>query len=47
MDPKQPRRLLIREGWPEAAAQVRVRCEGSLLDEPSMTDFDVSDWAWE
>ena len=36
-----------REGWAEAAAQVRARGEDGLLDEPSLTDFDVSEWMWE
>ena len=36
-----------REGWAEAAAQIRARGEDVLLDEPSLTDFDVSDWVWE
>ena len=36
-----------REGWAEAAAQIRTRGEHGLLDEPSPTDFDVSDWVWE
>lgn len=40
--PRQP-----REGWAEAAAQVRARGEDSLLDEPSPTEFDDSDWVWE
>ena len=36
-----------RGGWAEAAAQVRGRAEDGLLNEPSLTDFDVSEWAWE
>ena len=36
-----------REGWAEAAAQVRARGEDGLLDEPPLTDFDVSAWMWE
>ena len=31
----------------ERAAQVRARGEDGLLDEPSLTDFDVSEWMWE
>ena len=36
-----------REGWGEAAARMRARGEDVLLDEPSPTDFDVSEWVWE
>ena len=36
-----------REGWAEAAARMHARGEEDLLDEPSLTDFDVSQWMWE
>ena len=36
-----------REGWAEAAARMRARDEDGLLDEPFLTDFDVSEWIWE
>ena len=35
-----------RAGWAEAAAQLRARGEGALLDEPAPTDFDESEWVW-
>lgn len=35
-----------RLGWAQAAAKVRERGEGGLLDEPVSTDFDESDWLW-
>ena len=40
--PRQP-----RGGWAEAASQIRARGEDGLLEEPSPTDFDVSEWVWE
>ena len=36
----------LRAGWSEAARELRERGEGSLLDEPTATDFDESEWAW-
>lgn len=36
-----------REGWAGASAQIRVRGEDGLINEPSPTDFDASDWEWE
>lgn len=41
------RRTQTREGWAEAAAQMHARSEDGLTDEPSPTDFDVSEWMWE
>lgn len=35
-----------RAGWTEAAALVRERGEGGLLDEPRPTAFDESEWVW-
>ena len=36
-----------REGWAEAAARLSARHEDVLLDEPSPTDFDASEWRWD
>lgn len=36
-----------RTGWADAAALMHERGEDSLLDEPSATDFDESEWVWE
>ena len=36
----------LRAGWSEAARELRERGEDSLLDEPTTTDFDESEWAW-
>ncbi len=36
----------LRAGWSEAARELRERGEDSLLDEPTATDFDESEWAW-
>ena len=41
------RTLPTRAGWSVAAALLRARGEGGLLDETSATDFDVSEWVWE
>lgn len=35
-----------RAGWAEAAAQIRDRGEGELLDETTSTDFDETEWRW-
>lgn len=35
-----------REGWAEAAAALRERSAGGLLDEPTGTDFDETEWVW-
>ena len=35
-----------RAGWAEAAQQLRDRGESGLLDEPTPTDFDESEWQW-
>ena len=37
----------LREGWAQAAAVLRERGEDGLLDEPTPTGFDESEWAWE
>ena len=36
-----------REGWAETAAKVRARGEDGLLDESSLTNANVPQWAWE
>ncbi|HEU0167318.1 MAG TPA: AbrB/MazE/SpoVT family DNA-binding domain-containing protein [Chloroflexota bacterium] len=35
-----------RQGWAEAAALMASRGEDTLLDEPTATEFDASDWEW-
>lgn len=35
-----------RSGWIEAARQAHVAGDDRLLDPPSQTDFDESDWLW-
>lgn len=41
------RRPDVREGWGEAARQLSEGEERGLLDEPTATEFDETDWAWE
>ncbi len=36
-----------RAGWAEAARDLRDRGDSGLLDEPSPTAFDASEWEWE
>lgn len=36
-----------REGWREAARQIREGGEDGLLDPPVPTGFDESEWTWE
>jgi antitoxin MazE len=36
-----------RAGWAEAAEALQAEGGGILLDEPVVTDFEVSDWVWE
>lgn len=36
-----------RAGWRKAARELRERGEDGLLDEPTPSDFDVSEWEWE
>ncbi len=36
-----------RSGWAEAAAQLKDRGDDGLLDEPTLTDFDDTEWTWE
>jgi len=35
-----------RAGWEEAARLVRERGEDGLLDEPTPTRFDETEWEW-
>lgn len=35
-----------RDGWAKAAAEAQERNEDGLLDEPSSSDFDESEWVW-
>lgn len=35
-----------REGWAEAARELRERDEDRLLDEPGGTRFDEKEWQW-
>lgn len=35
-----------RAGWAEAAALLRERGEDALLDAPTPTDFDETEWVW-
>ncbi|MGH7562030.1 MAG: AbrB/MazE/SpoVT family DNA-binding domain-containing protein [Gemmatimonadales bacterium] len=35
-----------RAGWAEAARQLVGEGEGGLLDEPTPTKFDETDWHW-
>ena len=35
-----------RAGWAKAARRVRERGEDGLLDEPSPTQFDETEWEW-
>lgn len=41
------RRSATREDWEEAAKLLRERGEDGLLDEPTPTGFDESEWLWE
>jgi len=36
-----------RAGWAEAARLLRERGEDGLLDEPTPTRFDATEWEWE
>ena len=36
-----------RTGWAEAAQELRQRNEHRLLDDPTPTDFDESEWQWQ
>lgn len=38
---------VLRRGWETAAAELRERGDGGLLDEPLSTAFDESEWVWE
>ncbi len=36
-----------RAGWAEAARELEERGEGGLIDEPTPTEFDETEWSWE
>lgn len=36
-----------RAGWAEAAKKMRARGEDGLLDDPTPSKFDESEWEWE
>lgn len=38
---------VTRDGWAEAARLIRERGEDGLLDPPTPTRFDESEWVWE
>lgn len=48
----EPGRLIVsaarrpRASWLEAAKKMRARGEDRLLDEPTATEFDDTDWEW-
>ena len=35
-----------RAGWSEAASLLHERGEDGLLDEPTTTEFDETEWTW-
>jgi len=35
-----------REGWAEAAREMRERKDDRLIDEPTATRFDDEEWQW-
>jgi antitoxin MazE len=37
---------LPRSGWTEAAKSLRMRGEDGLLDPPTPTRFDETEWTW-
>mgnify|MGYP005819088661 CR=1 FL=1 len=40
------RAALPRSGWAEAAKRLRMRGEDTLLDPPTPTRFDETEWKW-
>lgn len=36
-----------RAGWNQAARLLHERSDDGLLDEPTTTEFDETDWTWE
>ena len=40
------RAALPRSGWAEAAKRLRMRGEDTLLDAPTPTRFDETEWTW-
>lgn len=41
------RKGAVRQGWSEAAELMQERGETGLLDEPTSTEFEETDWQWE
>lgn len=41
------RKEAARQGWSEAAELMQERSETGLLDEPTSTEFEETDWQWE
>lgn len=37
----------MRRGWSEAAERMRERGETGLLDDPTGTEFEETDWTWD
>lgn len=40
------RAALPRSGWSEAAKRLRMRSDDALLDPPTLTRFDETEWTW-
>ena len=40
------RAALPRSGWTEAAKRLRTRGEDGVLDPPTATRFDETEWTW-
>ncbi len=40
------RAALPRSGWAEAAKRLRMRGDDALLDPPTSTRFDETEWTW-
>lgn len=40
------RRPVVRRAWEDAAKLMRERREAGLIDDPTSTDFDETDWTW-
>lgn len=40
------RAALPRAGWSDAATKLRMRGEDTLLDPPTPTRFDDTEWTW-
>jgi antitoxin MazE len=48
----EPGRIIIesaarpRAGWADAARAMAERGEDGLIDEPTLTEFDIGEWTW-